>query len=515
MHSHDALFSCKNVRRFIIVTLLYQAAFIHHFGGCFMRSVSHRLVLFCILALVTGSIGCDSKEDAKTTNQTSAQTSADVADTASGTTPEVESQTTATPKPEQLEAALEGTDAKASLEAFDRQIEGEKRMFESRPKEWLRAARISSAYAQRARLTNSWDDWDKALEWNNKAFEAAPEGSGPLWERASLNYSLHNFDKVGPDLDAYSKRIILKDTEKSAISQMRGDLAFHSGDLEEALKHYEEAQQHKDSPSIRVALGHYHFKTGDLEKAREHFDKAIDLAPKHDKLTRAWALLQRGIIELDTGNWRDARRYFEEANTTYAGWFLIEEHLAEVTGLLGDNERAKEMYEGIVARVPAGEFMEALADTYEALGDEAKAKEWKKRAGEAYARDMKRYPQAVYGHGMDYFLTGEDTAKALEIAQKNHEARPGFEAKTKLAQAHIRAGQLTEAEELVKASLEAGWNTADLHATAARLYALQGNADEAKKQEARAKELHPEAMADAEWIAPLEPIQEKPSDGKK
>lgn len=480
-----------------------------------MRSVSHRLVLFCILALTIGSLGCDSKETTKPNNQTSAQTSADIADTASGTTPKEESQTTATPEPEQLSAALEGTDAKASIEAFDNQISGEQRMFEERPKEWLRAARVSSAYAQRARLTNSWDDWDKALEWNKKAFEAAPEGSGPLWERASLNYSLHNFSEVPPDLDAYAKRILLKDSEKAMLAQMRGDLAFHSGKLEEALKHYEEAQQHQDSPSIRVALAHYHFKTGDLEKAREHFDKAIDLVPKHDKLTRAWALLQRGIIELDTGNWRDAKRYFEEANTTYGGWFLIEEHLAEVTGLLGDNERAKEMYEGIVARVPAGEFMEALADTYEALGDEDKAREWKKRAGEAYARDMKRYPQAVYGHGMDYFLTGEDTDKALEIAKKNHETRPGFEAKTKLAQAHIRAGELEAAEELIKASLEAGWDTADLHATAARLYTLQNKEEEAKKQEARAKELHPEAMQDAEWIKPLAPIEADAPDKKK
>ena len=473
-----------------------------------MRVNSARLILVTasILMLSAGLLGCEKEQQTKPNNQTTAQTSGDVADTASGTTPEEESQTTATPKPEQLSAALEGTDAKASIEAFDRQIEGERRLFEEKPKDWLRAARISSAYSQRARLTNSWDDWDKAIEWNTKAFEAAPEGSGPVFERASLNYSLHHFDKVEADIAQYSKRLLLKNDQKSAIALMRGNLAFHSGKLEEAENLYGEARQLDDNASVRVALAYYAFKTAELEKAREHFDKAIDLAPKHDKLTRAWALLQRGIIELDTGNWQDAKRYFEEANTTYGGWFLIEEHLAEVTGLLGNHERAREMYEGIVARVPAGEFMEALADTYESLGDEKKAEQWRARAGEAYARDMKRYPQAVYGHGMDYFLGGEDTAQALEIAKKNHEARPGFEAKTKLAQAHIRAGQLEEAEALVKAGLEAGWKTADLHATASQLYSLQGKKEEAAKQAKAANALHPEAMKDADWIKPAKPL---------
>ncbi len=140
------------------------------------------------------------------------------------------------------------------------------------------------------------------------------------------------------------------------------------------------------------------------------------------------------------------------------------------------------MYRGIVARVPAGEFMEALADTYEALGKADQAKAWRVKAGETYRADMAKYPQAVYGHGMDFFLAGDDVAEAVRTATANHELRPGFDAKTRLAQAYIRAGRHDDAKGLVDTCLKAGWKTSDLHATASVLATLQKDAARAKAQ---------------------------------
>ena len=394
------------------------------------------------------------------------------------------------------------TDADDLLDALDATIAHQEQMLESSPSDWLRHARIARAQMTRARLTGSWDDWDNARDAVTRGFEAAGDGAGPRAERVALNMSLHHFDEVEVDLQKMAARPLLPLAERANIASRTAELAMQRGDLPTALAKYQEAHELEPSGATHVALANYHFKTGNLDLARRALDDAIQGQETPEPFVLSWIILHRGIIELDSGNYDAARQHFEHANATFSGWYLIEEHLAEVLAIQGEEQRALTMYRSIVDRVRLGEFMEALADAYEANGYTDLAAQWRHDAGAQYLADMRRYPQAVYGHGMDYFLTGPDAAKALEIASANHALRPGPDAKIKLAQAQVRADRLANAKQTIDAALSTGWKTADLHATAYVIYTLSGDAQEATRHASIATSLHPEAIEDISWLEP-------------
>ncbi len=461
-----------------------------------MTTHSRTLIsLLCLLSLGS-SIQCSSKKDIPAAAQPDLSTDASInqvdmakqADTPEHPTPK------------------EATNAGKVLEMLQNQIAFNTRKVEKRADDWLAHQALANAYMQRARITHDWSDWDAAKRHVDEAFKVAKKGSGPFITRANLKFSLHHFPEVDADLDAASKKGLLQNSDKATIASRRAELAMQRGKLEDAKKLMDEAYALHKNPAIRIQQGVFAFKTGRLDEARKLMDEAIASVERDDTMTLGWATLQRGIVELDSGNTREANAFFSKANERFSGWYLIEEHLAETLAIMGKHQEAREMYESIVARVPSGEFMEALADTCAELGDEKCATEQRERARKTYLEDIKSHPQAAYGHGMDFFLQGDDTVKMLEIAQANYTLRPGHDAGTRLAQAHIRAGELDKAEPLIKAALDAGWSTADVHATAATLYTLQGGKDrQVKAQSELASKRHPEAMQDIAWLKPVKP----------
>ena len=368
--------------------------------------------------------------------------------------------------------------------------------------DWGRYERAAASLMGRARITGDWGDWDHALGDLVSAHRIAPETSGPQLTSASIAFALHRFGEAEARLDVAQQRLLLPSTERAVIEAMRADLAFHSGDLAQALEGYELAHALYPSPSTSVRQGVHAFKRGDLEGARRWLDEAVTRAEREDEMTLAWALLQRGIVELDSGHWEQARAWFVQADEAFPGWFLIEEHIAEVTGLLGQWPEALARYQDIAARVPLGEFQDALAGAWEALGRADEAARWRAQAAQTFERDVARYPQAVYGHGLDFFLAGEDTARALELARANWELRPGCEAGVKLAQAYVRVSRLDQAAERVEACLTTAWSTADLHATAYVIYTIEGQRERAEEQRALAIARHPHAIEDIRWLLP-------------
>ena len=395
------------------------------------------------------------------------------------------------------------TDAGVMIAALDGELEAASRRAEARPEDWLVQEQLAALRMQRARLTHSWEDWDQADLHLKRAFEIAAPESGPFLTRATLNFSLHRFPEVDSDLDRASKSLLLQDGTRAAIASRRAELAVQRGQLDRARERLDEALSFEPAVALEVQRGVLAFKTGDHEGARARLDAARQMARSGDDLTLAWATLHRGIIELDSGHTDQAHALFEEANTVFSGWYLIEEHLAETLALRGEHARARAIYESVVARVEAGEFFEALADSCEALGDEACATSRRQAAAAQYAEDLRDHPQAAYGHGMDFFLQAEDKEAMTTIAEANYALRPGYDAATKLAQARVRTGRLKQARQLIEGALQGGWSTADLHATAAVVYALQGDTSSAEAQRQLARARHPDAIEELAWLTVL------------
>ncbi len=82
----------------------------------------------------------------------------------------------------------------------------------------------------------------------------------------------------------------------------------------------------------------------------------------------------------------------------------------------------------------------------------------------------------------------------MPIAELNRDARPGGEAQVKLAEAYLQAGRVADARRVVDAVLATPWNTADLHAVAARVYERQGDAVAAAREREAARAIDPHSV---------------------
>ena len=140
-----------------------------------------------------------------------------------------------------LQFPRDATAFEAELAAIDEEIAKAEDRAAEQTGSWLVLEKIAGLWMRRARLSGDYDDYAKAEDALARAFERAPEGSGPMLSRAVLNFTLHRVDAVSPDLDAVANRILLDDITHAVVESMRGDVAFARGQYPEALAHYEAA----------------------------------------------------------------------------------------------------------------------------------------------------------------------------------------------------------------------------------------------------------------------------------
>lgn len=254
---------------------------------------------------------------------------------------------------------------------------------------------------------------------------------------------------------------------------------------------------------LAARLSRYQAKTGHRVEALALLDRAERSYFGDSQQLRAWLQLQRAVIELETGRWENARAYLLAAERQLSGWWLVEEHLAEVQALLGETEAARELYRGIVERTGLPEYLDAWAALERRAGNEAQAAALRAQAAALFEERLARFPEAAAGHALDHFLQpGSDPLRAVALAQANARSRSYGDAQVQLAQAYLQAGRRREARAVIGAALKSPWNTAELHWTAARVYAAGGETAVAAEQRRLALALNPRAELQ---YGPLEP----------
>lgn len=368
---------------------------------------------------------------------------------------------------------------------------------------WLDYEVIASLAMTRARLTGMMADYQVAEMALVDAFRVAPAGSGPFMTRAKLHLTLHRLDAALSDIERAEKGLLLDNAKRAELAAMRSDILFQRGDLKQAESEYKAALALEKTTSTLIRLAQIAWKRGNFKSAQKQLDNALRFAKTDgaSPLVIAYLHVHRGILELDRGRVESALPHFLVATETYPGWYLAEEHVAECWALLGKEEDALRSYSDIVARVPAGEFMDALADTLEKR-DPDQAKQWRDKARQAYSADLEVFPEASFGHALDHYLAAPgQQSKAVELAEKNAELRGGGEALTKLAQAYVRAKRMDDAEKTADRMLALDFRTAELLGTAAVVYRLvPQKKTKAIKLEKAAQKLNPTILEDLQWL---------------
>lgn len=381
----------------------------------------------------------------------------------------------------------------AQLEAIDRRIAGHTKVAENNPRSTLAWGRVAELYLTRARLSGDYDDYAKAEAMIAKGFETGEHADfGPFMTRARLDYTLHRLDRVDADFERVTRVPTRDPDELYRRDLFAANLAFQRGQ-------YAEAEALLVSLVDRMAvmpglssLALYRWKEGRFDEAEALYRRALEVYEGAETEPAAWVHLQLGLMDLDRGRWDEALAHYREGEALIQGFWLIEEHIAEILTLQGKTEEAKAMYLAIVERTGNPEFMDALAEIHQAAGETAKADEWLAKAGAKFEEQLRRFPEAAYGHALEHYLAhGDDPQKTLEMARKNHALRPNADAKRLLAEALLAAGEKAEAETVLEEALATPMRSADLHATAAAVYAAVGNAAEAAKQREAALAINP------------------------
>lgn len=384
------------------------------------------------------------------------------------------------------------------LDRLDKDIKGLHQVAEGNPTSFMNWERIARAHVGRARLTGDYSEYEKAEEFFTKAF-AIKEGVGPWMSHAKLNYTLHRLEPAAQDLARARAAAPLADnTQKANFGALEANIAFQSGDYRNAEKLFA-ASLELNRGSNLAAYAVFLWKTGRFDEAEATFKEYSGLY--HGKPTEpiAWIHLQYGLMDLDRGRYDDALAHYKEGMTLIDGYWLIDEHIAEILTLTGKTEEAKKLYLDIIERTNNPEFMDAMAGILTEEGKPEEAKQFIGRARKRYDEQMAMFPEAAYGHALGHFLEfGNDIEQTVDLAEKNHALRPNAEAKTLLAQAYLKAGRAKDALKIVKQAIKTPAVSADLFITAAEAHRAAGKTKAVVKLVERAQAVDPSATLEDE-----------------
>ncbi len=379
----------------------------------------------------------------------------------------------------------------AELAQLDTDIAGIDGLTEKAPTNRLNHERRAAAFMQRARLSGSYDDYAKAEAAVGVAFEHKP-ASGTSMLRSKLHYTLHRLPEARADFEAAKPTADRSPSGVASIEAFEGNLAIQAGDSKKAAKHFEASLNAKRTSSNLASAAVFHWKTGDFDQAEALFLEALKSYRGKPMEPRAWLHLNLGLLDLDRGRYDDALAHYREAETFLNGYWLIDEHIAEILTLQGKTEEAKTLYLDILKRTNNPEFMDAMAGILFDAGKDDEAKAYVAKARKRYEEQMAKYPEAAYGHALGHYIEfGEDPAFVLELAQKNYALRPNLEAAVMLAQAQLKAGDAKAAAKALAPTLKSGFKSAELYVTAAAVQAKLGKDKKAQAFSEQAQAIDP------------------------
>src|SRR5262249_28884206 len=143
--------------------------------------------------------------------------------------------------------------------------------------------------------------------------------------RAQLHFKFHRLDGVRNDLERVVDR-----ADSSVFRALKADLAFQEGRYEEARRGDEDAGRRHPTGDNLARLASFRAQTGDAEGADRLYAEAEEEITAKEMRSFAWVELQRGLLDLGRGRLSEAAAHYERAGRAYSGYWLVDEHSAEL-----------------------------------------------------------------------------------------------------------------------------------------------------------------------------------------
>jgi tetratricopeptide (TPR) repeat protein len=338
-----------------------------------------------------------------------------------------------------------------------------------------RAMKLVYLQYRYASLTGSFVDFKAAESVIDKAIELAGPAEDFYLLRANLDFKLHRLARTKDDL-----AMVPDLADGAAVRILRADLDLQEGRYEAARQGYEKAIRRDRKPETPgswdylARLAYLKSKTGEVSGGLRLYREAQGEITAKEMRSYAWVELQEGLLDLDYGRYEKALAHYRRAASAYSGYWLIEEHIAEVLDLLGRTGEAIDLYRKVIARTENPEFVGALAIIVERK-DHAAAEALYREADRLFKEQYSLYPEAAVGHFIRYLLAKRDAGtELLEMAEKNYRLRPNADSELLLARAYLKLHDVAKARALVDEILATPWRTPELARFSKELRARSG-----------------------------------------
>ncbi|MCB9669116.1 MAG: tetratricopeptide repeat protein [Alphaproteobacteria bacterium] len=301
------------------------------------------------------------------------------------------------------------------------------------------------------RLTGRDADFTSGLEAAAKAWETGKEQPGVRRAWADALQKQHRFAEA---LE------VLEGLDAPGDRAARAAIRFELGTYEPAMAEIAallEATGRLPDAGLAARLATMQWKLGRFEDAEASMALAQKAYKGADGWVRGWHHLLLGLMDLDRQRYDDALAHYRAADAAYPGWWLIEEHIAEIHLLQGRPAEALAIYDRVVPQTGSPELMGSRAEALEALGRKDDAEGLRAEARATFERQLAANPTAFGGHALEFLLEHGEPAKALELARANADLRPNGESLLLLADALEKSGSAGPAAELRAQVVASGW----------------------------------------------------------
>jgi tetratricopeptide (TPR) repeat protein len=230
---------------------------------------------------------------------------------------------------------------------------------------------------------------------------------------------------------------------------------------------------------------------GDFDGAERAFEAAEDLATESSPVPIAWLYAQRARHLLAFGRVDEALAFVRDSVRRVPFEADSLATYADALRASGNEDEALSIYEEAIKHTTDPRVWGELSRMVRARGNEQHADTLKWRAMWRYGEMLARHPEAAYASAASFYLdTAGDAARALELYRKDLALGASSDRIVAVATALLATGRAPAACETIEKALAMPLKSAKLYWTAARAYALTGDAAKARDFAARARALN-------------------------
>ncbi|MGA2588802.1 MAG: tetratricopeptide repeat protein [Bryobacteraceae bacterium] len=373
------------------------------------------------------------------------------------------------------------------LSPAEQSIAEAKKAIAEKPAQYTSHNLLATALVRRAQETSEAGFYAQAEEAVKKSLELAPDNFDTEKIQVSILLGEHEYTAALEAAKKLNKRVPDDVMVYGLLTDANVELGNYN-DAENAAQWMLNLRPGNLPALIRAA--HLRELFGDAEGAYELMDMAYQSTAPTETGDRAAILTQMGHLRFASGNTEVAEKFFQQALTSFPGYYSALENLAQVRIAQKRYEEAVVLLQQRYRAAPHAGNCYDLAEALQLAGRDAEAQkafaEFETRALLESSRSQNSNRELVFY----YVDRAHQPAKALKVAQQEHAWRHDVYTLDAYAWALHVKGRDAEARKQIETALAVGIRDAKLFRHAGEIVLKSGDLAAAERYLKQAAELN-------------------------